>query len=385
MSFVKGRRWVALLGLASTLAFASSSGAQQQSGAASPTPNHDPNAALLVTSDIANFWRAFDVAQRAADSVGRVAAYRDLYIRRGSPGLRDWTDSRLTSHGYADTLLVKRGGWTVERIRAARAAPDGSAERAAYERAQWPTVEEVGAIILDLTIQKRPRFYSAIRGNTLALDTARAFKDSIRARYRRLAELYPEAIFPPVYFEIGRLNSGGTTGTSGMLIGAEMHGADASTPRDELSPWERSVVGDAASLPRLVTHELAHIEQESAGTSNEVRGLTLLALALHEGCADFVADLVSGVQSRDGYNAYGLAHEHELWLEFRSQMRDTVLSNWFYQGDAAKGRPADLGYFVGARICRSYYEHAADKHAALRVIFAMRDPEGFEKVSSYDP
>lgn len=97
-------------------------------------------------------------------------------------------------------------------------------------------------------------------------------------------------MFPPVYFLVGRLTSGGTTGPSGMLLGAEMRGADAATPRDELTAWERNAVGDAGGVPHLVAHELVHVEQGVARghvpNADAPGRHTLLAQALDEGCAD---------------------------------------------------------------------------------------------------
>ena len=54
-----------------------------------PAANHDPARAELVTGDVGQFWRAYDAAQRAPDSVERVAAFRDRYAldRRGAESI----------------------------------------------------------------------------------------------------------------------------------------------------------------------------------------------------------------------------------------------------------------------------------------------------------
>src|SRR6478672_10954366 len=86
----------------------------------SPSVPRDPERALLVTSDIANFWNAYDRAQSTTDGAAR--AYLDLYIRRGSPGLHDWVQSRLASGmGLVDLLLAK--GWSKERLLSTSTAP----------------------------------------------------------------------------------------------------------------------------------------------------------------------------------------------------------------------------------------------------------------------
>jgi uncharacterized protein YjaZ len=129
-----------------------------------------------------------------------------------------------------------------------------------------------------------------------------------------------------------------------------------------------------------------HIQQATARGGNPLPGKpTLLALALEEGCATSLAWTVTGRDPAELANKYGLAHEHDLWVEFQREMNGTDASNWLYQGDRSKDRPADLGYFVGARICGSYYQHAADKRQAIRDIFRMEDPAGFLVHSGYAP
>lgn len=47
--------------------------------------------------------------------------------------------------------------------------------------------------------------------------------------------------------------------------------------------------------------------------------------------------------------------------------------------------PADLGYWVGYRIVKSYYQHADDKHEAVRDIFEMKNPDEFLAKSGWWP
>lgn len=404
------RRWAGRLAGACVLAAGGRPGglaAQDPAGAAAhpDSANRDPARAEIVTRDVHHFWRAYDAARQAPDSAGRVAAYRDLYIRAGSPGLADWTRSRLADQKAVVQVLVSRG-WAMDRIGRAWKAPAADSARVALFAAADPLFRQSGAEQLAAAVARRPRFYAGLRRGTLALDSLGDAVDEIRGAYRRLAALYPDAVFPPVYFLVGRLTSGGTTGPSGILLGAEMHGADATTPRDELTAWQRGAVGDARGVPHLVAHELMHVEQQAARRQAAVGAdaragaadrRTLLAQVLDEGCADFLADLVTdgagaarsagAVTASDGAGtrAYGLAHERELWREFRPVMLRRDVPGWLYEGDAAKGRPADLGYFVGARICRAYYDRAADKRRAVRDILVMADPKAFAEASGYAP
>jgi hypothetical protein len=48
-------------------------------------------------------------------------------------------------------------------------------------------------------------------------------------------------------------------------------------------------------------------------------------------------------------------------------------------------KPGDLGYWVGYRIVKSYYERAAEKRRALREVLDMKDPKAFLAESGWYP
>lgn len=296
-------------------------------GLAQTRLSHDPAGAQLVTSDLPNFWRVFDKAslQNASD------LFEKEYIEPGSAGLHDFVKSRI------DTSLA-----------------------------------------LAAKVAGRPRYYAGIRENTLAIDGDAKIKQSIRASFVRLKELYPDAVFPDVYFVIGRMNSAGTTSSSGLLIGVEMNARSDNTPVDELSPWEAAVTGQITTLPNIVAHELIHYQQPPSQEKP-----TLLERSLREGAADFVGELISGGIINRVQRAYGDAHQQALWDDFQKDMSGYDLSNWLYQGEKSKDRPADLGYYVGYRICDAYYRRAANKAEALRRIINITDAPAFLKESVY--
>jgi hypothetical protein len=49
-----------------------------------------------------------------------------------------------------------------------------------------------------------------------------------------------------------------------------------------------------------------------------------------------------------------------------------------------KARPADLGYYVGYKICEAYYQAARDKKQAVKDILEMKDFNEFLKDSGYE-
>jgi len=304
------------------LAFTTGASAQQPS-----KPNQVPDAARLVTSDIPSFWRVFDKAslKDAAE------VFQREYIDAGTAGLHDFLKSRIQNGRY-----------------------------------------------LAGTIAARPRYYAAIRGSTLAVDQTPAIKEAIRASFRRLKEIYPDAVFPDVYFVIGRMNSAGTVSSNGLLIGVEMNARSESTPVDELTDWERAVTGQIANLPNIVAHELIHIQQPHCSAKT-----TLLQQALSEGGADFMGEMISGGIINRVQRSYGDAHEQALWAEFRKEMLGNDISRWMFQGDRAKDRPADLGYYIGYKICEEFYRRTTDKREAVRRILHITDPEAFLRESGY--
>jgi len=263
--------------------------AQTRTPVAPPTPN--PDSAHLVASDIHLFWSVLDRApgDSLADYLQRE------YLEKASVGVRDFIPGRIMS---AEDL-------------------------AAYVRANRATYDSVRAANLDVT---------------------RA-EPAIRAAFHKLKELYPDAVYPDVYFVIGRFNSGGTSSDHGLLIGAEMY-------------------RDPARLPSIVSHELIHYQQHYDARS-------LLEHAFMEGTADFVGEMISGSQINNAAHQYGTSHEAELWAEFRKHFDDTDYFPWMY-GKPADGKPNDLGYFIGYRIAQAYYDKAADKKQAIRDIITAR-------------
>jgi uncharacterized protein YjaZ len=157
-----------------------------------------------------------------------------------------------------------------------------------------------------------------------------------------------------------------------------MNARDDVTPVDQLGAWHRAVIGRIADLPSIVAHELIHIEQPPMGSEP-----TVLDVALREGGADFVGELISGGLINRVQHAYGDAHEAELWAQF-NRARDTQqIADWFYQGDKVSDRPADLGYYEGYKIAEAFYHRAPDKAAAVCRIMSGTDAGDLLRQSGY--
>lgn len=289
--------------------------------------------AELITEDVPRFWQAFDVLD-AADAAEQ---FRHLYLDPGSAGVRAFTPERIVSAQH----------------------------------------------LLDV-VRSRRNFYASIRDRSLT--TIREVRPRLEAILRRLGEVVPDAPDNDVYFVVGALNSGGTLGREDgrafAVIGLEFFSADQDTVTHELNAWESSVVGPPERLPAIVAHELIHTLQPSLATPDQ----TLLLHCLAEGAAEYLGELVSGEVINPRLHDYGLAHENDLRARFRQDLAaGTGPEAWLYQGNKAVDEPADLGYFMGARIMRAYHERHRDRPNVIHDLLhrALLDPEEFTRQSSY--
>ena len=63
----------------------------------------------------------------------------------------------------------------------------------------------------------------------------------------------------------------------------------------------------------------------------------------------------------------------------------TGMSTWLYNGPGTPQKPGDLGYWVGYRIVKSYYQHAVNKQVALRDIIQVQDARALLTKSGWYP
>lgn len=218
-------------------------------------------------------------------------------------------------------------------------------------------------------VHRAPDGYAQLVGRRSELDSIASVVEDV---YSRFNQLRPLENSPSVFLVVGTGISAGST-TVGrnpfILLGMERN---------------RS----SAGLPWLVAHELVHTQQRYPllgamnGGPRFLRG-TVLRHSIAEGAADFIAELVTGRMVR---NEYAEAHEGELWKQFKADATTKDYGRWLYNGghaDRPEEVPPDLGYWVGYRITKSYYENAVDKQEALDAILSIRDFADFLRDSGY--
>lgn len=218
----------------------------------------------------------------------------------------------------------------------------------------------------------------AIASNRAVYDQARSCmkalpeaKRKLQGAFRRLRALDPEATFPPVTILIGRNTSGGTTGKSGVLIGLEV------TCR---SSWLQRDLTDR--LYHLIAHEYGHVEQP-AGLDEDSDNTTVLKQSLIEGVAELVGELISGETGNVHLQKWTVGHVDEIDARFLADADKKDISGWLYNGVGTPEHPGDLGYWVGYRIAKAYYDKAENKRAALRTLLELKDPKAILAASGW--
>jgi hypothetical protein len=96
-----------------------------------------------------------------------------------------------------------------------------------------------------------------------------------------------------------------------------------------------------------------------------------------------MAEQTSGSVSSGRFGEMTGARAKATETAFVADEDKTDLSKWLDNGTLE--RHGDLGYWVGYRIVKAYYEHAADKRAAIREIIQMKNAKTFLATSGWHP
>ncbi|WP_299361947.1 hypothetical protein [Winogradskyella sp.] len=257
----------------------------------------------VYTQDISNFWEAYDSIQTTDNKDKQIDILQRLYVGRGTVGLRDFMELR---------------GGTPE--------------------------------IWQKFINEDKERFEKIRPYTL---TVLEQKKMIDKGLENLKILYPDFKDADVFFAIGIGNSGGTIKGNHVLIGCEVMA-------NEQPDW----------AVQIVLHEFIHTQQVEATSGH------LLAHTIYEGMADFISELVNdkeiAAMHPNGHIAFAQNNKDDLWKSFKKYIYandDYNYHGWLYGngGQTINGiNMDDLGYGMGYLICKSFYENATNKKAAIK-------------------
>lgn len=270
--------------------------------------------------------------------------------------------------------------------------PDADALRRQYLEQASPTLQKyIPEYIVDAgkladAVRAGPQRYVSAARDCLPL--LERMGDEVLAVNARYAASMPEAQPAEVVLLFGAGNSTGTVVGRRVVLALEKVCDGA---KDEAALRER--------LRGLVAHEWVHTGQPDPTDADR---RDLLAWALREGAASFLAATVLGQDASASDHAWAMQRESALWREFqadRATMRahwpldaaepdaEAVAAGtrWFWNSASADGRPADLGYWVGQRIAAAWYSRQDDKGEAMRRLIAMASPDDIVRESGYAP
>lgn len=274
----------------------------------------------VVTTDISNFWHAYDKITATQDSVLQYYYLDSLYFQKGTMGLKE---------------IIHARNYTPE--------------------------EYINAI------NRHPKFWNSIRDNTLEASSLSA---QLQEGIEKLKSIYPALKPAKIYFSIGAFRTPGTTLDSLVLIGAELAMGSPNTDTSEFPEQLSHLKSYFNSNPKenvvfLNTHEFVHAQQNP-------RVFNILSLVLYEGVAEFVASKAMGVSSPNPQIAFGKQNAERIRDVFETEMfYPNNRYKWLDGSDPNEFGMRDLGYYVGYQICENYYNQAEDKNEAIKTMIEL--------------
>ena len=229
-------------------------------------------------------------------------------------------------------------------------------------------VRRVTGAAIAKNLEAHPEMYSDAKRCMAVLPRVR---ERLQVAFLKLGSLYREAKFPPVTIAVGRGKP--------VAIGSPISGIQVGLEALCATNWLNPNVEDR--FVRVLAHEYAHVQQARSLVDDEHP--TVLEMSLIEGAAEFTAEMISGEVSNSQFRESTKGHELEIETAFVPDEDKTDISKWLYNSTLEK--PGDLGYWVGYRIVKSYYQHASDKTQAFREILQMTDPKAFLAKSAWYP
>lgn len=269
----------------------------------------------LVSADIDRFWSAYDQIQTESDTARHLQILKDVFI---SPA----------SEGQQQLFAIRN--YTPEEYLA--------------------------------NIRAYPEFYASLRP---LLEQRGPIEADIRAALEKFRQLYPPMQSGKIYLGMGNFRTNGTTVDSMVLFGAEMAFTDSTVHTSEFPPsyqYFKDYIRDYDPIHNvrfLAAHEFVHTQQVEAYNTS------LLAIALREGSAEFIASLCMESPSVVPAVAYGQDHRDTVFQRFKQELFNQHPGWWVWSGAPNPFRQRDMGYYIGYALSEHYYNQAPDKQQAI--------------------
>lgn len=294
--------------------------------------------ANVITTDIDNFWMAYDLIVKESDSLKQIQLIDSLYLKKGTVGL--------------------------DKIREVR-------EYTAQEYVQM--------------INHYPRYFASLRANTLQ---ANQLAEELNIGIQKLEAVYPHLKPANIYFTMGCMRTNGTTVDSLVLIGSELAMAD---PQTDISEFEGATkewlagflsTNPLKNLVLLNVHEYVHTQQQPQLNN-------LLSIAIREGVAEFVSTLAMNKPSASPAVEFGKKNAIAVREKFEVEMfYPNNRPKWFWSNYPNEFGVRDLGYYIGYQMSENFYQQAENKAEAIKYLIELdftneAEVEDFVKKTNY--
>ncbi|CAL2090303.1 hypothetical protein [Tenacibaculum sp. 190524A05c] len=281
----------------------------------------EKNEKFISTTDIDNYWKAYDKITTTTDSVLQRKYLEEEFISKASLGQK-----------------------TMFRVR--NCTPEEYLEN----------------------IKKYPKYWNSVRENTFK---SKSLAPEINAGLEKLKLSYPDLKDAKVYFTIGAFKTGGTAVDSLVVFGTEKQLLDPTINTSEFinnafGMTSFSKTDPIKNVGFTAVHEFVHTQQKS------FMGGNLLSASMYEGVAEFVAEKSYGELSKEACMTYGKNNKDKILEVFKREMFNTSYSYWLWSSMPNQFNHRDLGYFVGHSIAEKFYsEFQGDKNLAIKKLIEL--------------
>lgn len=286
------------------------------------------------TSDITNFWAAYDMLETAKTKADSVKVIQENYLDMASEHFKEFITSRsLKAEGYVRAI-------------------------AAY-----------------------PKFWTSVRPLTEDVVNRKAEIYKVFSAYKKILPNFKQ---PDICFAIGYLTTGGTTDKNLIFIGTEIAASNQTVDKSEMTTQMKNVVEGTGDIAAYIAHETIHTQQRDSRLFISGKN-ALLEQSIREGIADFFTLEFLGLNVNEDIFEYGENNECELWKAFEQDLKNHPRDyrKWVYNRATSKERPRDLGYYIGYKIAKAFYDKQQDKKKAIKTLLNVRKYDKVYKQSQY--
>ncbi|WP_165764568.1 DUF2268 domain-containing putative Zn-dependent protease [Flavobacterium cyanobacteriorum] len=232
-----------------------------------------------------------------------------------------------------------------------------------------------------------PKFYNQLANYKTDF---KSINDTINYIDKKIGHFFDGYKEIKVVLLVGDLSVGGTVDENIIYICLEMIADNGITDKSELPPYLKSL-SEKGTLFAYLAHESVHTIQ-AGFPLNELTGRiihgknSLLYTCLLEGSAEYISYYLFGTYLNKSSEAYFMSNRKRIWTKFTENVEKTPYeyNQWIYSFRPNDGRPADLGYYLGFKICEAFMNLQSDKKKGLNCLINRNKFKYVYKKSLYN-